>query len=106
MICHTHGNANGHGCEKECLTCTLMCCIGCGCCYSLAIRAKIRQKYGVSGNLLTDCIAMSCFGNCAMMQHVNQAGDQPPCNGKIAIACPPALAKIDAAISGPVAKLG
>eukprot|EP01117_Protostelium_nocturnum_P008506 TRINITY_DN3047_c0_g1_i1.p1 TRINITY_DN3047_c0_g1~~TRINITY_DN3047_c0_g1_i1.p1 ORF type:complete len:109 (+),score=26.23 TRINITY_DN3047_c0_g1_i1:70-396(+) len=54
--------------------------IFCSLCCGVAVRIKIRERYGISGNVLTDALTVCCCFCCAVTQQtreVDQRGGKP-----------------------------
>jgi len=52
----------------------LLCCFGFICCAEWYNRNKLRQKFGIGGSFLTDCLTTWCCLCCVLQQDAKQTG--------------------------------
>eukprot|EP00998_Keelungia_sp_KM082_P012751 NODE_9137_length_526_cov_251.150376_g9114_i0.p2 GENE.NODE_9137_length_526_cov_251.150376_g9114_i0~~NODE_9137_length_526_cov_251.150376_g9114_i0.p2 ORF type:complete len:112 (+),score=24.20 NODE_9137_length_526_cov_251.150376_g9114_i0:73-408(+) len=76
QLAHQKAVVEGHECGIGDLIITWLCAF----CCAVKIRGAIRDKYGIGGSVLTDCLTVWLCGICALSQQHRQLilkGDKP-----------------------------
>lgn len=58
--------------EHECGILDLLWMLACGPCCGVMVRGKIRDKYGIDGSVVTDCLFFWLCSPCAVSQQTRQ----------------------------------
>ena len=66
-------NASAVG--ESCFFYSMLACCGLGICAGVMVRSKIRERKGIGGDTIGDCMAYLCLPLCAIAQEAQEVQD-------------------------------